>query len=291
VADLLDAYERDCFPKLAPGTQYQNRQLYRRFRHEMGHLPLAELTPAYLQAWCHRLLMEYAPSTVRRRLFALSAMLTVAVRYYDWLQTNPMFKVIYPSEGPGRMRFLSDEELPRLLAACRRSANPHLHLVVVLAITTGARKNELLFLRWRDVDLERGLLLFAQTKNKERRVVPARGEALTLLRRRYGAPRADAWVFPRADGLKPVLIEDAWRTARRRARITNLHFHDLRHTAASYLAMSGASLRDIAEILGHKSLKQTMAYAHLTTEHTGKVIEHMLEQRQLGNDQKEHSYA
>jgi integrase len=289
--DLLDAYTRDCFPKLTPETQYQNLQLYRRFRSEMGHMPLTALTPAYLQAWCHRLVQTYAPGTVRRRLYALSAMLTVAVRYYDWLSVNPMFKVIYPTNAPGRVRFLSEEELPRLLAACRRSANRHLHLVVLLAITTGGRKNELLRLRWGAVDLERGLLTFHQTKNKERRIVPVRGQALDVLRRHGWCPRPDAWVFPRADGLKPVLIDEAWQYARRRAKIPDMRFHDLRHTAASYMAMSGATLRDIAEILGHKSLKQTMAYAHLTLGHTAGVVERMVDQRQLGSSQEESEHV
>ena|SRR2546426_6237006 len=209
VADLLDAYERDCFSALAPGTQYQNTHLYRRFRAEMGPMRLSELTPAYLQAWCHRLRATCAPGTVRRRLYALSALLTVAVRYYDWLPANPMFKVIYPAQAPGRVRFLSDEELPRLLTACRGSQNRHLYGVVLLAITTGARKNEILFLRWGAVDLERGLLTFRLTKNKERRVVPVRGQVLEVLRWPGWHPRPDAWVFPRADGLKPILIDDA----------------------------------------------------------------------------------
>src|SRR5262249_13390281 len=86
---------------------------------------------------------------------------------------------------------------------------------------------------------------------------------------------AHIWVFPRADGHKPVLIDYAWRRACARAGLVDFHFHDLRHTSASYLAMSGASIRDIAEILGHTRLKQTMKYIHLMEPHTRGVLERM----------------
>jgi integrase len=281
VTDLLDAYERDCFPRLAPRTQYQMRYLYVRWRREMGHMPLTEVTPAFLQAWCRQLRECYAVSTVRRYLAALSAPLTVAVRYYKWLPEHPMRDVILPGEMPGRTRYLTDAERAALLEACGRSQNLHLSLVVLLALTTGARKNELMFLRWGDVDLERRQLRFLQTKNKEQRSVPVTGQALEgLLQRRNGQPLA-MWVFPRADGLKPVLIEQAWQVARRRARLVDFRFHDLRHSAASYLAMSGATLRDIAEILGHRSIKQTMRYSHLCESHTRVVVERMAERYDL----------
>jgi integrase len=275
LADLLDAYERDWFPHLAPRTQYAQRLLYARWRPTLGQVLLRDLTPAYLQSWCRSLQAQYTPTSVRRYLAALSAPLTVAVRYYQWLSFNPMHAVIYPPEGPGRVRFLSQEERNALLMACLQSQNPHLYLVVLLALTTGARKNELLWLRWREVDVERGLLALLQTKNGQSRAVPVTGQALEGLRRRGKDQRPETWVFPRADGLKPVLIEQAWQVARRRARLQDFRFHDLRHTAASYLAMSNATLVEIAAILGHKSLKQTLKYAHLTLSHTTGVVQRM----------------
>jgi integrase len=85
-------------------------------------------------------------------------------------------------------------------------------------------------------------------------------------------------VFPCRTGLKPVYIEQAWQAARHASGIHNFHFHDLRHTYASYMAMSGASLRDIAELLGHKDIQQTMVYAHLLPSHTTSVVERMMRQ-------------
>jgi integrase len=90
----------------------------------------------------------------------------------------------------------------------------------------------------------------------------------------------EAWVFP-GDGDRGRATtsdfpgEQAWQTALRRAGITNFRFHDLRHTAASYLAMSGTRLEDIAEVLGHKSLAMTLRYRHVTLPHTRGAVERM----------------
>jgi integrase len=101
------------------------------------------------------------------------------------------------------------------------------------------------------------------------------GAALTSLRERSVGKRADLWVFPAHDERKPIGIERAWQTAKRRAGLTDFHFHDLRHTTASYLAMSGASLLEIAAVLGHRSLKMVQRYAHLTTGHLSTVMARM----------------
>jgi integrase len=82
-------------------------------------------------------------------------------------------------------------------------------------------------------------------------------------------------VFPRADGLQPLDIRSAWQTARKYAGIPDFRFHDLRHSAASYLAMSGASLAEIAEVLGHKTLTMVKRYAHLSEAHTASVVARM----------------
>jgi integrase len=278
VAELLQAYEQEYLPTKSAGTQYQYLRLYRRFRQELGSMPLVALTPEVLRSWRDALARRLAPNTVSRYLTALSAPLTVAVRDYHWLDTNPLRAVAKPPQPPHRERCLSAEELERLLRACQRSRNPHLHLAVVLALSTGARKNELLQRTWSDLDLAQGTLRLARTKNGERRAVPLVGQALTLLRARAAVPGRSRWVFPRHDGQKPGFLDKPWVTACRSAALEDFHFHDLRHTAASYLAMSGASLREIADVLGHKSLTQTMRYAHLTAPYTRGVVERMTQQ-------------
>src|SRR6266567_8267633 len=104
-------------------------------------------------------LLKFLPmnSTVRRYLSVLSHMYTVGVREWNWIEDNPVLKVSKPKEPRGRVRFLSEEERDRLLESCKESKNRHLYTVVVLALSTGGRKNELLSLQWKDVDFKRGI--------------------------------------------------------------------------------------------------------------------------------------
>jgi integrase len=277
VTDLLDAYEQEYLPTKAPTTQYQERVLYRWLREELGAIPLSALSPLVLRTWRDSLRRRYKPNTIRRYMISLSAVLTVAVEEYEWLARHPLRKVAKPPAPPDRERSLTPEEQARLLAACQASVQRLLYLAVVLALSTATRKNELLQRQWQEVDLERGLLMLPQSKNGDRRAIPLVPQALALLRH-HAQQCQSPWVFPRRDGRKPVFLDYAWRHACAKAGLVDFHFHDLRHTSASYLAMSGASIRDIAEILGHRSLKQTMKYTHLVEPHTRGVLERMAEQ-------------
>ena len=191
------------------------------------------------------------------------------------LDDSPMRKVTKLKEPRGSVRFLSDEERQRLLAACQVSKNTSLYTIVVLALATGGRQQELLTLCWPDVDLKRGAVTFHHTKNGERRALPLTGHALALMRQHAQVRHLDtALVFP-STSTKRRRIRDAWEYAIERANIADFRFHDLRHTFASYLAMNGASLLEIAEALGHKSLAMVKRYAHLTEAHTRGVVERM----------------
>lgn len=279
VEDVLARYAQECFPAKALSTQKQYRFVFEALRRELGPMALGQLTPDVLRTWRERLSTCYAPGTVRRWMDTFSAVLTFAVRDLEWLGANPLHKVRKPPEVPGRTRFLSREELERLLRACQQSRCPYVHLLVVLAVSTGARRQELQQLRWAEVDLERQVLRLMRTKNKTPRSVPVVGHALTLLQQYAAAPhRHQVWVFPRKDGEGGRRITRAWYTARRRAGLHDFRFHDLRHTAASYLAMSGASLLEIAQILGHKTVRMTQRYSHLTDAHTAVVVQRMMHQ-------------
>ena len=209
--------------------------------------------------------------TVNRFLASLSVCLSYGVKPLQWLERNPCERVTKSSENPGRVRFLSDSERDRLLAACRASKNPDLYLAVVLSLTTGARQGEIMSLRWGQVDFNRQVITLHETKNGERRALPLVGGAFTLLQAR-GKVRslADDRIFPANARAKKSLYLDLnapWRTALKEAQITNFHWHDLRHTAASFLAMSGVSLVEIAKILGHRTLQMVARYSHLSDGH------------------------
>ena len=108
--------------------------------------------------------------------------------------------------------------------------------------------------------------------------MPLTGIALELMQQHAMERNHDSvFVFPSRNGRKPADIRTSWEEAVERAEIEDFHFHDLRHSAASYLAMNGATPSEIAEILGHKTLDMVKRYAHLSEAHTAGVVARMNE--------------
>jgi len=285
VADLIDRYTRDVLRGKKPATRDAQTPQFAWWRERIGDRTLADCTPALI-AECRDALAgtvserrktTLSPATVNRYLAALSHAFTVAMKEWGWIDANPLVKVSKPKEPRGRVRFLDDDERERLLQACRESASPDLYPAVMLALSTGARQQEILGLRWTQVDLFRRVATLHETKNGERRVLPLAGPALELLRERSKVRRLDTdLVFlGRTRTPKPVDLRSPFETALKRARIEDFRWHDLRHSTASYLAMNGASLAEIAEVLGHKTLAMVKRYAHLSEAHTAGVVERM----------------
>lgn len=215
------------------------------------------------------------PGSVKRYLSVLSAALSTAVKDWFWMADNPCLKVRRPTDSRGRIRFLDDSERERLLAACKASPAARLYPLVLMALCTGARQRELLDLTWQQVDLDRGLAVIHHSKNGDRRAIAITGPAETMLADWYRARQVNSdLVFPSPNG-KSTFPQLPWNRALATAEIEDFRFHDLRHTFASYLAMSGATLAELAEALGHKTLAMVKRYAHLTEGHTRSVVERM----------------
>lgn len=214
-------------------------------------------------------MLKRTGATVNRYLAALSSCLSYGVKELQWLERNPMERIRRPAENKGRVRFLSDDERVRLLDACRSHAD--LYLAVVLSLTTGARQGEVMGLRFGQIDFQRRVIVLHDTKNGERRAIPLVGEAFTLLQDRAKVRSlTDDRVFPptaRAKKAQYVDLRQPWGCALKEAGIEDFHWHDLRHTAASYLAMSGVSLVEIAKVLGHRTLAMVARYSHLSEGH------------------------
>jgi integrase len=272
LADLIDRYEREVLPHKGKATRINQGAQLRWWRDQLGAYALADITPARITEALASL--TCSPPTRNRYFAALSHAFTVAVNHWEWLEASPTRKIRKHKENKPRARFLSPEERQRLLAVCKKSRNPLLYPAVVLALSTGMRQGEQFGLTWNQVDLKRGRILLEDTKNGERRAVPLTGHALEVLRgmvRRIDSP----YVFPSEDGKSPIDLRTAWRNAFKKAELEDFKWHDLRHTFASELAMSGATLAELAEALGHKTLQMVKRYAHLTEGHTSKVVERM----------------
>ena len=144
---------------------------------------------------------------------------------------------------------------------------------MVLALSSGMRKGEILNLTKRDVFLTDGFVILDKTKNGERRRVPIIGHAHEVLANHMSLVRLDSeYIFPSKDGKKPIDIKKPWELAMAQGEIHNFRFHDLRHSCASYLAMNGATQRDLMEVLGHKTVQMTKRYSHLSDSHISSVV-------------------
>lgn len=163
VSDLIRQYRADMLPRLESANTRQVHLDW--WDQKLGRYLLADVRPALLIETRKELLDgERAPSTVNRYCSSLSAAFTWAVKELQWMGDNPFFKISNFDEPEGVIRFLSDEERAALLDACQAHSQD-LYAIVVLALSTGARRNELLSLTWPDIDLKTGLLTFPKTKN------------------------------------------------------------------------------------------------------------------------------
>jgi integrase len=219
-----------------------------------------------------------ANATINRYHAALMALFTWAIkrRHAPRGWENPARTIERRPGGNGIVRFLSDAERTRLLEACRNSSWPRLYCLVLLAITTGARRSELLALTWGHIDFERAIAHVHESKNDHPRALPLLPVVLAELAR-FKSDRLEARVFPsRSRITAPRAFESSWLTALKSACIKRFRFHDLRHTCASYLAQNGASLLEIADVLGQRQLVMVKRYAHLTTATKANLVNRVL---------------
>jgi len=220
---------------------------------------------------------SFSGASVNRYAASLSAVLTWSSKKRiappGW--ANPMSGVERRPESRGRVRFLSDKERDALIYECKRSVWKKLYVFVLLALTTGARRGELEGLRWNDVDLDHGIATIHRTKNDDPRLLPLVPSVVEELKKHIGAPSALVFASRRRPDT-PYNSVPAWHVALKDAGVQNFVFHDLRHSCASYLAQSGATLLEIADVLGHRNLSMTRRYSHLTLQHKSKLVNRVL---------------
>lgn len=218
-----------------------------------------------------------SPATINRYHAALGSVLTWAIRRRiapkGW--DHPGRRIERRTENNEQTRFLSDDERTRLLEACKASKWRRLYLLVLMALTTGARRGELLGLRWRDVDLPGRLVHVGQTKNGDPKALPLVLSVVEQLETLQGPP--GALIFPSARVPDtPYTFHMRWVEALRAAKIKGFRFHDLRHSCASYLAQNGATLLEIGDLLGHRQVSMTKRYSHLAASHRSALVNRVL---------------
>lgn len=276
VAEMIDRYCAEVLPYKAINTQRSQQGQLMFWRGLLGDMSLADAsTPVIAEG--KAALSPRGNATVNCYLAALQHCYNVAVKEWQWCESNPVRNVIRLPFPQSRVRMLSPAERTRLLFFARLVPCQLLETMIVVALSTGPRKSEVRNMKLSDYDRTTGAVILDRTKNGERRTVRLFGRAAQMMADLYDRRQpGQVYFFPseRNQG-KPVDIRYSWEMCLEKAQIPNFCFHDLRHSAASYLASRGATLADIKEILGHKSIQTTQKYTHLTESHTAAIVQRM----------------
>jgi len=253
---------------------------------EFGNLPLNSFTLDLVERYQAKILMaKVTPTTANRKIAVLKNMFTKAC---DWnLVSESVCKAVHKVKlfkvDNTRTRFLSDTEIRDLYEACdylrplrrgemEKNTRQHLKAIITVALNTGCRREEILSLRWEQVDMKHGFINLIKTKNTEKRSIKINDtlwETLSGLVRRINVP----WVFYNPDtGNRYREVTHSFKTVCKRAGIADFRFHDLRHTFASHLVMAGVDLTTVSRLMGHKSLAMTLRYAHLAPDHVSNAV-------------------
>lgn len=272
---MIDRYVLHVLPRKSFNTQRQQYQQLMFWRQLVGKVKLIDVGPEMISD-AKRVLGDRGNGTINQYLATLNAVYVVARKEWRWCDSNPLESVKRMTRPQGRVRFLSDEERQRLLFYCQLSRCSALYPIVVITLSTAPRKSEIRTIKWADYDQRNHRIYLNETKNGERRSLPLFGIARELMIERFKLRHlGDVYVFPSPHGDHPIDFRRSWEKAVAKAKISNFHFHDLRHSAASYLAMQGTTSGQLAEVLGHKTLAMVKRYSHFNTANIDATVQRM----------------
>ena len=238
----------------ALSTKFSGRYLY-------------SITPLMIEEYKGQRVKDVSASTVNRDLACLKHMFTIAIQWGK-AQSNPVKQVKLYKVKNNRLRYLEKEEAQRLIDNC----SGYLKNIVIIALNTGIRRGEILGLKWADIDFNRRIIYLLDTKNGDRREVPVNKTVMQALidqRKHKDSP----YVFYNNQGKPLGHVKKSFLAALKKSDIISFRFHDMRHTFASQLVMSGVDLNTVREKLGHKSMQMTLRYSHLSPAYKQRAVE------------------
>ncbi len=254
--------------KLHTKTWQEAEANFRRYMEDWENRRLSQIHAVEIQKWHAKLGKQRGPYAANRALELLRAAINWAIKNKRIDRTvledaeNPA-KDVTPFKERSRSRFLLAEELPRFFNAVRDEPNAAIRDFVLISLLTGARKTNVLEMRWADVNLDQRTWHIPETKNGEAQTIPLTAEAVEILTTRHAA-KTNGYVFP-GEGKSGRLREPkkGWNRIRARAGLQDVRLHDLRRTMGSWQAATGTSLVVIGKSLGHKDVSTTAIYARL----------------------------
>jgi integrase len=229
--------------------------------------------------WKRRALSAIRYEDVKKLRFALSQstgettsnqVIALLRATYSFGKKQRLYDGDNPAVGVGKFRmqsrdrFLQAEELPRFFQALATESDDNIRDFFQLALYTGARRGNMLAMRWDQLSLDSASWRIPETKNGEPIIVPLVEEAVEILRRRLRTAQSVAWVFP-GSGKSGHLssVKQAWARIVKRAGIENLRIHDLRRSLGSWMASTGANMIATQRALGHKTIAASLVYQRL----------------------------
>jgi len=295
VAQAIDHYLEHELPLLAESERHNRIYHLKWWRERLGDRRLEEIRLADARE-CLLTLVGRKIATLNRYRVALSAVLSTVVEE-EWLDTNPLHRARRRKRPNAereeeRDREVTSEEIERLKASCRRSEDSRLHALVTCAHASGAREGELMGMEWRRAELwprvydaatgetRQGVprVEVVDTKNGTSRILYFPGEAGEILRQMKKQPRLSPYIFAPAGAREekpPRFPRQAWRYWRKKAGLSDVRFHDLRHSWACMLLDSGATLAQLMILGGWKSAIMVRRYAARAQRHGSDAVEVM----------------
>lgn len=271
--EMMDKYEAEHVSQKRSARQYKG--YIKNLRSYFKDATISEITPSLINEYkVMRRKDSVGSATVNRELAVLKNAFNKALREWEWVKENPVTRIPMEKEPSGRVRFLTEKEFERLYNVCSEWLKP----IVLTARHTGMRKENILSLKWNQVDLFRRVINLEQTKNDERLCIPINDTLMEVLKKLAKVRHIGSqYVFlhPNAqkrsakgtfNGKRYYEVKTSFQKALMKAGIENFRFHDLRHCFASALVQRGVDLYLVQKLLGHKDGKMTQRYAHLASE-------------------------
>lgn len=263
---MMEKFMREHAPKVSINTQCSYSASKKHLSIHFGDSKLSAITPKMIYDYKVLRYSEAAkPATINRELAMLSKAFNLAVKEWEWIRDNPVSKVPKEKENNERDRWLSEDEEKRLL----ENSPQWLKDIIVFDLHTGLRQGELLSLQWGRVNLFRKTIIIQVSKNGKPRTIPLNQIALDILveKSKVRNIKHDL-VFTSSVGTKIDCdnLRRTFESVLKKADIQNFHFHDLRHTFATWLAQRGVDIYKISKLLGHKDIRMTQRYSHHSPE-------------------------
>lgn len=267
---LCDEYLKFSKSNKRPRVFERDKILIKHLLAQFSGYDLIAITVHDLDEYKAMRITKVSPATVNREVTCIKHMFNKAAEW-QYLRSNHLVSIKRLKEPPGRLRYLTKPEIECLLAHCAA----HLRPIVIMALNTGMRKGEILELKWSEINMDTRRIMVKRSKNNEIRIIPINNVLYNVLEPLNNAITDGKPVFIYKDGSPFRDIRRSFQTACSKAGIKDFRFHDLRHTFASQLVMSGVDIRTVQQLMGHKDIRMTMRYSHLSDLHMMNAVKQL----------------